>query len=167
MTLVQGRSSVTLSEWRVKAFMDGCLLGWKPLIELGSSSPSWHWPHNASQAVQKTALSNGLVWSRHLWSSNSIFLITGSLGAHLDEGGARLVTPLMTRRRWGPPFQGLLWAECQAFKPARWFFTVLPTAFCAKEATKVHKEGSSTGHLRLCGTHSFSQKIMNKLMDLA
>ena len=113
LNLVQGRSSIAPSEWRVRVFADGCLLGWKLLTELGSSSPIWNWPQNALQAVQKTAQLNELVWSRHLWSSISIFLITGGLGACLDEGGARLVTPLMMRRRQGPPFQGLLWVECR------------------------------------------------------
>jgi len=77
------------------------------------------------------------------------------------RGGGRLVTPLM-RRRQGPPFQGLLWAECQAFKPTRLFFMVLPAAFCAKEAAKAHREGLSTGHLHSCGMHYFSQKVVNR-----
>jgi len=41
--------------------MDGCILGWKLLTELWSSSPSQHWPQNSLQAVQKTVQLNGLV----------------------------------------------------------------------------------------------------------
>jgi hypothetical protein len=127
----------------------------------GSNSPKRHCPQKAVAAQAATATSKLEVESRRLTSCVIIFAFTGGLGVRRELFGARLCTPLRTKRKRALPFHSMLCVTCQALRAERRLRGVLLECLPTLDAAKAHSTNSSAGNRKCSGTPSKSQKRMN------